>query len=151
MNKYCTNCGKELSPNASYCENCGTPVNKTVINKEEEYTKIPERNIATCIILSFLTCGIYGIYWFVTMTDDSNIVCKDEAPSGIVALLLTIITCGIYGLYWYYKMGERLYLAGQKYKVTIDDNGFLYLILAIFGLGIVSTCLIQSDLNKFSK
>ena len=43
-----------------------------------------------------------------------------------------------------------MYRAGQKYGMPISDNGTLYLLLTIFGLGIVNYCLLQSDLNKFS-
>lgn len=32
---------------------------------------IKERNIVLCILLSIITCGIYGIYWFCTLTDDA--------------------------------------------------------------------------------
>ncbi|MBQ6092168.1 MAG: DUF4234 domain-containing protein, partial [Clostridia bacterium] len=27
--------------------------------------KIEKRSVATCVILSIVTCGIYGIYWCV--------------------------------------------------------------------------------------
>ena len=37
--------------------------------------------------------------------------------------------------------------AGSK-NIKIEDNAVLYLILQIFGLGIVNYCLIQNDLNK---
>ena len=30
------------------------------------------RSIALCIVLSIITCGLYGIYWFVCATDDTN-------------------------------------------------------------------------------
>lgn len=35
---------------------------------------IQRREIAICIILSIVTCGIYGIYWFICITDEANIV-----------------------------------------------------------------------------
>ena len=47
-------------------------------------------------------------------------------------------------------MGKKLYDAGVKNNVAISDNSVLYLILSLFGLGIVNYCLIQNDLNKFS-
>ena len=31
---------------------------------------IKQRNIGICILLSIVTCGIYGLYWFVVLTDD---------------------------------------------------------------------------------
>lgn len=33
---------------------------------------IKQRNIGICILLSIVTCGIYGLYWFVVLTDDIN-------------------------------------------------------------------------------
>lgn len=102
------------------------------------------------IILSIITCGLYGIYWFIVMTDESNNVSDEKTSSGGLAFLYTLVTCGIYRLYWNYKMGQKLYLAGKKYNLPISDNSVLYLILAIFGLDIVNYCLIQSDLNRFA-
>lgn len=59
------------------------------------------RNIAVAIILSFITCGLYAIYWFICLTNDSNQMSDtDKTASGGVAFILSIITCGIYGLYW---------------------------------------------------
>lgn len=46
--------------------------------------------------------------------------------------------------------GKRMYEAGKKHGIAIADNSVLYLILSIFGLGIVNYCLIQNDLNKFA-
>ena len=86
------------------------------------------------------------------MTDDTNTLSDDNNPtSGGMALLYTILTCGIYSLYWNYKMGQRLYQIGKKYNKEINDNSVLYLLLSIFGLSIVSECLIQSDLNRFAE
>ena len=56
---------------------------------------IQKRNIAMYIILSIVTCGIFGIYWFICLTDDSKLAANDnESASGPVAFLLTIVTCG---------------------------------------------------------
>ena len=54
---------------------------------------IQERNIALCIVLSIVTCGLYGIYWFICLTNEMNAVAKVEGTSGGVAFLLSIITC----------------------------------------------------------
>lgn len=112
---------------------------------------VKERNIVMCVILSIITCGIYGIIWYISLTDDASFVNEDPSFSGGKALLLTIITCGIYSIYWNYKMGKTLSEAGYKKNLSISDNSVLYLILGLFGLGIVNYCLMQSDLNKFAK
>lgn len=112
---------------------------------------IQERNIATNIILSIVTCGIYGLVWFITLTDDAAKASEDVSMSGGIAVLLSIITCGIYGYYWAYKMGKLTYQAKAKRDMASNDNSVLYLILQIFGLGIVNYCLIQSDLNEIAR
>jgi hypothetical protein len=112
---------------------------------------IEKRNVAVAIILSLVTCGIYGIIWFIKLTDDSNTACGEpNQTSGGMAFLFTLLTCGIYSFYWAYKMGEKMQKAGQRYGKPIENNSVLYLVLSLFGLGIVNYCLIQSDLNKLS-
>ena len=57
---------------------------------------IERRNIAVCIVLTLVTCGIYGIYWIVCLTNDVNTVSGDvNGTSGGMVVLLTIVTCGI--------------------------------------------------------
>lgn len=112
---------------------------------------INNRNIALCIVLSIVTCGIYGIYWFVVMTNDVKTAAEDtELASGGLAFVLTLITCGIYGIYWAYKMGELIKRAQEKRNLPVNDNAIVYLILQIFGLGIIVYALVQNDLNKMS-
>ena len=111
---------------------------------------IKKRDIVTNIILTIVTCGIYGLYWFVCMTDDARIVSKDERLSGGKCLLFTIITCGLYSYYWCYLMAKALVQAKSKYELSADDNSILYIILCLVGLNIVNYCLIQSDLNAIS-
>ena len=113
---------------------------------------ITKRDIAVAIILSIVTCGIYGLYWFVVLTDDVKAASKDEQfQTGGVALLLTIVTCGIYGIYWAYKMGELMKQAQTNHNLPVTDNSVLYLILQILGLGIVNYAMIQNDLNAIAE
>ena len=50
---------------------------------------IKKRNIVTCILLSIITCGIYGIYWLIVMTSEAVKV-KDPADSGILEIVLML-------------------------------------------------------------
>lgn len=109
---------------------------------------LKEKNIAVAIILSLITCGIYGIIWFINLTDDAAYINEDRSFSGGKAFLFTLITCGIYAIYWNYKMGKTLYEGKTKRGLPASDNSVLYLILCIFGLGIVNYCLMQNDINQ---
>lgn len=163
MSKFCANCVQEVPEGTNYCTKCGASLNNDQTNTNNGSTviinnynnnsnlKLPNRNIALAVIFSILTCGIYGIYWFICLTDEANAVSGETGPSGGVSFLLTLITCGIYGIYWAYKMGQKLHTAGEKHNKPIGDNSILYLILSIFGLGIVNYCLMQNDLNRFSE
>ena len=110
---------------------------------------IKQRNIATCIILSIVTCGIYGIVWFFWLNDDANTASNEPNPtsSGMV-FLLSLVTCGIYGMYWAYKQGEKLDRAYQMRGMATSSRGVTYLVLSIFGLGIIAYALMQDSLNK---
>ena len=58
-------------------------------NREGFRMPINKRNLAVSIILTIVTCGIYGIYWFIVMTDDTKNVSGDiNGASGGVAFLL---------------------------------------------------------------
>lgn len=112
---------------------------------------VEERNIALCIILSIITCGIYWYYWIYKMNEDLNVVSnRRNDASGATVIILSIITCGIYLWYWMYKAGEKLNTAGLIQGRNISNNGVVYLILCIFtGIGsMISSCLIQSELNN---
>ena len=111
---------------------------------------VKNRNIALCVVLSIITCGIYGIYWLVCLVDDLNVASgRTGDTSGGMVFLLSLITCGIYGIYWMYKAGEKVAYIQQRNTGEVDSSSsVLYLILGIIGFGIVAYALIQSELNK---
>ncbi|MBD5631685.1 MAG: DUF4234 domain-containing protein [Clostridia bacterium] len=99
---------------------------------------IKKRNVGLAILFTIITLGIYGIYWYVCLTNDSNKIAPDKkTASGGLAILFTIISFGIYGYYWNYKLGDKL-----------TGSGTLYLVLFIFGFGWVNYILGQSEINK---
>ena len=107
---------------------------------------VQNKNIALYVVLSIITCGIFGLYWVYSINEDVNAVTKEQNPmSGVMVIVLTIVTCGIFGWYWLYKMGDNLD------KVDGSSNsGIIYLIIGLFGLSIVSWAFIQDRLNKQS-
>lgn len=106
------------------------------------------RSVGLCIVLSIITCGIYGIYWLYCIHEDVQEVCgRPMSVSGGMVIVLDIITCGIYGLYWSYKMGQFL---DEAKGTPGGSSGILYLVLSFFGLSIVAMALMQSELNCFT-
>ena len=112
---------------------------------------VEKRNVATAIILTIFTCGIYGIIWFIKLTDEINYISNNtNDTSGGMAFLLTLVTCGIYGWIWYYKMGEKLDQTAMNRRMPSQSRSILYIVLGLFGLGIVAYALMQDSLNKLS-
>lgn len=111
---------------------------------------IQQRNVGLAIILSIITCGIYGIYWFIVMTNDTSKLSGDPSFTGGKHFLLSIVTCGIWSLVWSYQIGKQVAEAQRQRGVTVSDNSTLYLVLSIFGLGIVTYALVQLEINKLA-
>ena len=106
---------------------------------------IQPRNIVMCIILSIVTCGIYGIIWMIKANDQINYLANEPtATSGGLVILYTFLTCGIYGFFWYYNMGNRC----DRIERMNGSKGIMFLVFGLFGLGIVSMCLMQDTINK---
>ncbi len=106
---------------------------------------IKQRNIVTCILLSLVTCGIYGIYWLVMLAKEAVSV-KDPMDSGILEIVLMLFLPFL-GFF----LAEKKFAEGCAEKgIVHSDNSILYLILGLVGLGIVSACMMQNDLNKLA-
>lgn len=111
---------------------------------------IQKRSLGMYILLTFVTCGIYGLFWFYCMHRDTKIITKDnEGISSGVALILNIITGGIYYLIWMYSKGNDLKSAGAEMNVPVEDNGATYLLWHIVGALIIVGPLVA--LAKFIK
>ena len=108
-----------------------------------------KRSIPLAIVLSFITVGLYALYWVYTLTEDAHAAAGERTTaSGGMVILFSFLTCGIYSFYWLYKMGETIIMAKQKRGMAVDTNlPIIYLVLALFGLGIVSYALMQNALN----
>ena len=112
---------------------------------------VKEKNIPLCVVLSFLTCGIYGIYWMLELTRDVDTVSQNPTPrNGGMVILLSLVTCGIYTYFWMYKNGELLEQTNNRTRIASASNPILFLVLTLVGFGIVNYVIMQADLNKYA-
>lgn len=111
---------------------------------------INQRSIGLAIVLSLITCGIYGIYWFIVLTNDVGRLSGDSSFTGGKHFLLTLITCGIWSLVWAYQVGKLMAEVQRQRGEMVTDNSLIYLILSLFGFSIVAMALVQADVNKFA-
>ncbi|EFM08576.1 conserved hypothetical protein [Paenibacillus curdlanolyticus YK9] len=111
---------------------------------------VNKRGVAAAIILSFITCGIYAIYWFIVMTEDAGKLSGDRDFTGGKHFLLVLVTCGIWNYIWAYQLGKHIDEAQRQHGLPVSNNSTLYVVLNIFGLGIVTYALAQADINRMA-
>lgn len=160
---FCPNCGSRLSDDTKFCTNCGAQVSGQSSpngaqwqnpNAGSSFNAVPRapiarRSVGAAIILSIITCGIYGIYWLVSLANELNTASgRYGDTSGGMVFLLSLVTCGIYSWYWLYKSGEKVDIIKSRSGVPSSGTGVIYILLAVFGLSIVSMALMQSELNN---
>ena len=132
-----------------------TNTNTNTATSTYAYTNVKEKNIGLCILLSFVTCGFYCLYWLYCLAKDLNELCEsqgqEKGSDGGLVLILSIVTCGIYQLYYMYKAGKLISSLTRSNGTHPSDDSVILLILSIFGLPLISYCIIQSNINDFAK
>ena len=155
---FCPKCGNQVNDGAAFCAVCGASVapaqnnnqpqqgyaqpnyaqpqpayNPACIGKEPVKT---DRSIIMYILLTIVTCGIYGFFFIYKLAKDVNQICEGDGDhvGGLLAyILLSYITCGFYSYYWLYKIQNRLQLAGARLGVPVSENGTTVLLWLILG------------------
>lgn len=116
---------------------------------------VNEKSIGLCVVLSIVTCGIYGIYWLYTIAHDLNDLCESQnqekgAEPGLV-VVLGIVTCGIYSLYYLWKAGKMVASLTRSNGQHPSDDSIVLMVLSLLQLSLVSYCILQSHINGFAK
>ena len=97
---------------------------------------IEQRNFWIFFLLNFITCGIYGIYFWYKFAEDMNRICYGdgkETQNYLIVFLLSLITCGIYYWIWVYGVGNRLQENATRYGYNLTENGTSVLLWMIVG------------------
>ena len=108
-----------------------------------------EMSVGTAVLLTIITCGIYGIIWqYKQMKILNSWLNRQEYAFG-KWLLLSIITCGIYGVHNEYKMVRGIAEIQEQNKFLVNDVVTICLIMTLIGLSIVPMAIQQTEINKF--
>jgi hypothetical protein len=107
-----------------------------------------KRDPMMVVLFTLLTCGIYGIFWWYnTINEVKNALGREDINPGM-EILLVFVTCGIYGFYLYYKYPQLMLEMQDRAGRPRNDITMMSLLLAIFGLAIISIPIMQSELNN---
>jgi hypothetical protein len=109
------------------------------------------RNIALEIVLTLITCGIYGLIWQYRQMTTLNQWLGREEYNFLLWLVLSLLTCGIYAIYNEYKLGQSIIEVQQVQGFPVSsDIAVMSVLFTLFGLGVVSLAIQQDAINRFS-
>ena len=98
------------------------------------------------LLLSFVTCGLYLIYWNIKAAEVLNAVAEKEVISQPIAIFAGC--CMPVHLYFYYVVGkEALPALYAKTNQPQKDQVVLLMILG-FVFPMVAAMIVQGDINK---
>jgi hypothetical protein len=106
------------------------------------------RSPIAVILLSMVTCGIYGIYWFFKFTEEVNGGLGEKRISAGLYFFLSIICFPLYFV-WMYKLDQAIFEIRSRYGMPAKKNFVLWLVLMLLGVGsIVFMYQVQDQMNE---
>jgi hypothetical protein len=107
-----------------------------------------KREPGMVILFTFLTCGIYGIWWMVTYGNEVKAALGRQDLNPVMDLLIGIVTCGIWStIAFWYKYPKLIMEMQQRVGLPPNDISTMTLLLGIF-FAPASLYIVQSELNK---
>ncbi len=98
------------------------------------------------LVLSFLTCGLYLIYWNIKAAEVLNAVVGRELISPVIAVISGC--CFPVHVYFYYLCGQALEDLGRMTgEANLKSSATLLLVLGIF-LPMVAAMILQGHINR---
>ncbi|MDL2144029.1 MULTISPECIES: DUF4234 domain-containing protein [Flavobacterium] len=101
------------------------------------------------LLFSFLTCGLYLIYWNIKVSEVFNAVAGKEVISQPVAIFAGC--CMPVNIYFYYLAGkEALPKVYQRTGELQKDQSTLLIVLGFF-FPMAAAMIVQGDINRLYK
>ena len=111
--KYCSKCGKEVHDEAVVCVHCGCKVASAESHMKPVGQLKTNRGLLKFILLSMITCGIYGLVVMSVVSSDINVIAgrydgKKTMHYCLVYFIFSWLTFGIVPLVWSHKISNRI-------------------------------------------
>ncbi|NLZ70898.1 MAG: DUF4234 domain-containing protein [Clostridiaceae bacterium] len=104
------------------------------------------RNPATVLLLSIITCGIYGIIWMYQISNEINDYTRAKLTEPNYSWIG--IFCGVFTYINIYKIDQALVQIDRVEGRTSESRFLLWIILSIFGIGtLMMYYQVQESLN----
>ncbi len=107
-------------------------------------------NIPMYILLSIVTCGVWGLIWKYKQFEALNAWEGEEEHNFWMWLLLSIVTCSIYTIYYEYRLAKSINSIQEAHGMKVNsDLSMISILLSLFQLSIVTIAIQQNEINKF--
>jgi hypothetical protein len=104
-----------------------------------------KREPVKVLLLTMVTCGIYGIIWLSWVCDELNQGLGREEFNFAKELGLSIVTCGAWAMYFQWRLCEATVELERQYGAKPDFDAPILFVTTLFGLG---PFFIQQSLNN---
>jgi len=112
------------------------------------YSVGEKRDPVMVLVLSLVTCGIYGIYEIYKVSTEMRDALGRQDINPTLDVVLSLFTCGLYFIYLSYRYPQLLLEMQDRVRLPRNDISLISIILAVCGLSMVSIFMIQTELNK---
>ncbi len=107
------------------------------------------------LIFTYLSCGLYGLYWQYTTTDELARISGRTDVNPALDLVLSLVTCSLYSFYVYYRNAEIVHNALTARGIAHENKQqtVLLLVLASFIVAITAwlpPLILQDEYNKLA-
>lgn len=144
---FCTECGANNESNRAFCTACGSPLEPE--SRLSSPTSRPIRGQRTeplsVLLLGFVTCGIYNIFWCSRRAREINVFLSRQAISPTTAALSPC--CPPVHAYVFYAFGQSIPDMQRSVGIEARDRSITYMLLGIF-LSPVAAMIVQGELNR---
>ncbi|MBI4566595.1 MAG: DUF4234 domain-containing protein [Planctomycetes bacterium] len=153
----CPACAEEIPVLAHRCRYCGAEA----VEPRSTAQAFPvgggplgeNRNILATLLLTLVTCGIYGLVVQYLIGEELNAHRRKEELSPGLDVLLYVLTCGVWGIYVHYRYAQALKESCESERLPVQDVTTVCLILQVCSLfmpgflGLVSLLILQNEMN----
>lgn len=105
------------------------------------------RNVGSCVILTIMTLGIFGIIWLVKICKDLRRLHGDENPVGGEVLLYVLVP--FYSVYWAYDKGKQMHEDSKKRGGNLTDRKYIYAFMNLLFMQLFTLGFMQTQLNSY--
>ncbi len=120
---------------------------------------IERRDPGMVLLISFVTCGLYLIYWYWKMYEELESL-AGASPTGnsfVLDFMLVIVTCSLWGIWVDYKISMQLnelqnargILAPDSTTIAVGLDALAY--ISGFVCNYITSAIHQDQLNKVVK